>query len=55
MIDRVVLYNNDGLVIEKLNPQRSNSIEIDLPIFYTRVNGYLPQCTVPTEPLPIQP
>ncbi len=30
IIDRVVLYNNDGLVIEKLNPQRSDSIEVDL-------------------------
>ncbi|MBK8500852.1 MAG: CehA/McbA family metallohydrolase [Saprospiraceae bacterium] len=30
MIERVLVYNNDGLVVEKLNPQRADSIEIDL-------------------------
>jgi hypothetical protein len=30
MIDRVAIYNNDGLVVEKINQEKSDSIEINL-------------------------
>ncbi|MEX2512484.1 MAG: CehA/McbA family metallohydrolase [Cyclobacteriaceae bacterium] len=30
-IERVAVYNNDGLVMEKTNPQRADSLQIDLP------------------------